>query len=59
MVNGRLFDVDADMAEVGGKQRPAPTFYWQRHRDGRTFGTEFGPTMPCHCPKSGMVHTHD
>ncbi|GMV29852.1 MAG: hypothetical protein AMXMBFR59_19770 [Rhodanobacteraceae bacterium] len=58
MVNGRLFDVDADMAEIGGKQRPAPTFYWQRHRDGRTFGTEYGPTAPCHCPKSG-VHTHD
>lgn len=59
MVNGRLFDVDADMAEVGGKQRPAPTFYWQRHRDGRTFGTEYGPTAPCHCPKSGVAHTHD
>ena len=59
MVNGRLFDVDADMAEVGGKQRPAPTFYWQRHRDGRTFGTEYGPTVPCHCPKSGMgLHNH-
>jgi hypothetical protein len=38
MVNGRLFDVDADMAEVGGKQRPAPTFYWQHHTDGRSFG---------------------
>ena len=59
MVNGRLFDVDADMAEVGGKQRPAPNFYWQRHRDGRTFGTEFGPTVPCHCPKSGPGHNHD
>ena len=40
MVNGRLFDVDADMAEVGGKQRPAPTFNWQRHGDGHTFGAE-------------------
>jgi Tol biopolymer transport system component/imidazolonepropionase-like amidohydrolase len=59
MVNGRLFDVDADMAEVGGKSRPAPTFYWQRHRDGRTFGTEYGPTAPCHCPKSGPGHDHD
>jgi len=59
MVNGRLFDVDADMAEVGGRQRPAPTFYWQRHRDGHTFGAEYGPTAPCHCPKSGPGHTHD
>lgn len=59
MVNGRLFDVDADMAEVGGKQRAAPNFYWQRHRDGKTFGTEYGPTVPCHCPKSGMgLHSH-
>ncbi|MDC8013212.1 amidohydrolase family protein [Tahibacter soli] len=58
-VNGRLFDVDADMAEVGGKARPAPTFYWQRHRDGRTFGIEYGPTAPCHCPKSGTVHAHE
>ena len=52
MANGRLFDVDADMAEVGGKQRPAPQFYWQRHHDGRSFGIEYGPTAPCHCPKS-------
>ncbi|UXI68657.1 amidohydrolase family protein [Tahibacter amnicola] len=58
MVNGRLFDVDADMAEVGGKQRPAPTFYWQRHRDGRTFGMEYGPTAPCHCPKGNRRHQH-
>jgi len=58
MVNGRLFDVDADMAEIGGKQRPAPEFYWQRHGDGRTFGIEFGPTATCHCPKSGMGHSH-
>lgn len=29
-VNGRLFDVDADLREIGGKQRKAPTFYWQR-----------------------------
>ncbi|HJU39847.1 MAG TPA: amidohydrolase family protein [Tahibacter sp.] len=58
-VNGRVFDVDADMAEVGGKARPAPTFYWQRHRDGRTFGVEYGPTAPCHCPKSGTVHAHE
>ncbi len=57
-VNGRVFDVDADMAEVGGKQRKAPEFYWQQHRDGRTYGLEYGPTAPCHCPKSGMVHSH-
>lgn len=57
-VNGRIFDVDADMAEVGGLQRPAPTFYWQRHREGRTFGIEYGPTAPCHCPKSGVPHSH-
>lgn len=59
MVNGRLFDVDADMAEVGGKQRTAPQFYWQRHADGQTFGVEFGPTASCHCPKSGMGLGHD
>jgi Tol biopolymer transport system component/imidazolonepropionase-like amidohydrolase len=58
MVNGRLFDVDADMAEVGGKQRAAPEFYWQRHADSQTFGVEFGPTATCHCPKSGMGHQH-
>ena len=57
-VNGRVFDVDADMAEVGGKQRKAPEFYWQRHHEGRTFGIEYGPTAPCHCPKSGTPHTH-
>ena len=43
---------------MGGKGRTAPTFYWQRHRDGHTFGTEFGPTAMCHCPKSGTRHTH-
>ena len=57
-VNGRVFDVDADMAEVGGKQRKAPEFYWQRHRDGRSFGVEYGPTAMCHCPKSGTRHVH-
>lgn len=57
-VNGRVFDVEADMAEVGGKGRAAPTFYWQRHRDGQTFGIEYGPTAPCHCPKSGVAHVH-
>jgi hypothetical protein len=58
MVNGRLFDVDADMAEIGGQATPAPTFFWQRHRDGKTYGIEYGPTMPCHCPKSGAAHRH-
>jgi Tol biopolymer transport system component/imidazolonepropionase-like amidohydrolase len=57
MVNGRLFDVNADMAEIGHQSAPAPEFYWQRHRDGRTFGIEYGPSAPCHCPKSA-VHKH-
>ena len=57
-VNGRVFDVEADMAEVGGKGRPAPTFYWQRHGEGRSFGAEFGPTAVCHCPKSAGAHRH-
>lgn len=56
MVDGRLFDVDADMAEVGHRNTPAPEFYWQRHRDGQTFGTEFGPTAVCHCPKGHAGH---
>jgi imidazolonepropionase-like amidohydrolase/Tol biopolymer transport system component len=58
MVNGRLFDVDADMAEIGNRATPAPEFYWQRHGgSGVTYGIEYGPTAPCHCPKSGM-HAH-
>jgi len=57
-VNGRVFDVDADMAEVGGKGRKAPQFYWQRHHEGRSFGIEYGPSAPCHCPKSGTLHAH-
>ena len=57
-VNGRVFDVDADMAEVGGKGRQAPQFYWQRHHEGRSFGIEYGPSAPCHCPKSGTLHAH-
>ncbi|MHB8912184.1 MAG: amidohydrolase family protein [Lysobacter sp.] len=59
MVDGRLFDVDADMAEVGNRAEPAPNFYWQRHRAGQTFGLEYGPTAVCHCPKGshgGHVH---
>ena len=52
MVNGRLFNGE-DMAEIGGKERAAPTFYWQQH-GGNTahWGDQFGPTVPCHCPKS-------
>ena len=55
MVDGRLFDVDADMAEIGNRAVPAPTFYWQHHGSGRQFGVEFGPTGVGHCPKS---HQH-
>ncbi|HEY0662063.1 MAG TPA: amidohydrolase family protein, partial [Lysobacter sp.] len=58
MVDGRLFDVDADMAEIGNHDAKAPNFYWQRHRDGQTFGVEFGPTAVCHCPKAEGAHTH-
>jgi Tol biopolymer transport system component/imidazolonepropionase-like amidohydrolase len=58
MANGRLFDVDAGMAEIGNRAVPAPTFYWQRHGgDGVTWGLEYGPTADCHCPKSGP-HRH-
>lgn len=43
MVNGRLFDGET-MAEIGGRQRPAPTFYWQRHGSGGlSVGQENGP----------------
>ncbi|MDZ4348417.1 MAG: amidohydrolase family protein [Xanthomonadaceae bacterium] len=58
MVDGRLFDVGDDMAEIGNRAAPAPEFYWQRHRDGRSFGIQYGPTAPCHCPKSGPGHAH-
>ncbi len=44
MVNGRLFD-GGTMAEIGGKQRPAPTFFWQKHGSGTSVGQEFGPAM--------------
>jgi Tol biopolymer transport system component/imidazolonepropionase-like amidohydrolase len=57
MVDGRLFDLKADMAEVGGRSTPAPEFYWQRHRDGNGFGIQYGPTGACHCPKSA-AHAH-
>jgi Tol biopolymer transport system component/imidazolonepropionase-like amidohydrolase len=55
MVNGRLFDV-ATMAEIGGRETPAPVFHWQRHGEGQTFGIEYGPTAPCHCPKGEHQH---
>jgi Tol biopolymer transport system component/imidazolonepropionase-like amidohydrolase len=50
MVNGRLFDATT-MAEIGGRETPAPTFYWQRLGNGLMRGAEWGPTAPCHCPK--------
>ncbi|HEX5756565.1 MAG TPA: amidohydrolase family protein [Arenimonas sp.] len=56
MVNGRLFDATT-MAEIGGLRRPAPEFFWQRHGSGRNLGREYGPTAPCHCPKS-EPHRH-
>ncbi|WP_374474169.1 amidohydrolase family protein [Arenimonas sp.] len=56
MVNGRLFNA-ADMSEIGGKQRPAPVFFWQRHGNAVSNGVEYGPTAPCHCPKSDP-HRH-
>ncbi|OHE79415.1 MAG: amidohydrolase [Lysobacterales bacterium GWF1_69_6] len=56
MVNGRLFNA-ADMSEIGGKQRPAPTFFWERHGNAVPTGVEYGPTAPCHCPKSDP-HRH-
>jgi Tol biopolymer transport system component/imidazolonepropionase-like amidohydrolase len=60
MVDGRLFDVAADMAEIGNRGTPAPRFYWERHRNGQVFGLEFGPTVPSHCPKGGAhaFHAH-
>ncbi len=51
MVDGRLFDAKT-MAEIGGKQRPAPVFFWQRGSESEVLGAEYGPTAPCHCPKS-------
>jgi hypothetical protein len=46
------------MAEIGGKQRPAPVFFWQRSGNGVQMGIEYGPTAPCHCPKSDTQHAH-
>lgn len=56
MVNGRLFDAGT-MAEIGGLNRPAPQFFWQRSGNGVQMGVEYGPTAPCHCPKSAP-HSH-
>jgi imidazolonepropionase-like amidohydrolase len=56
MVNGRLFDAST-MAEIGGLERPAPQFFWQRNGVGVQMGVEYGPTAPCHCPKSAP-HSH-
>ncbi|PRH82376.1 amidohydrolase family protein [Arenimonas caeni] len=56
MVNGRLFKAE-DMSEIGGLQRPAPTFFWQREGAAVPTGVEYGPTAPCHCPKSDP-HRH-
>jgi imidazolonepropionase-like amidohydrolase/Tol biopolymer transport system component len=50
-INGRQFDA-ATLAEVGGRNRPAPTYYWQRQGNALMRGAEWGPTAPCHCPKS-------
>ncbi|AVQ00016.1 amidohydrolase [Ahniella affigens] len=57
MVNGRLFDVDANMQEIGNHNTPSPTFYWQLHKPAQGYGIEYGPSAPCHCPKSA-VHRH-
>ncbi len=43
MVNGRLFDA-ATMAEIGGRERPAPVFHF-RELSGVSVGQEYGPTM--------------
>ncbi len=54
MVNGRLFDA-ATMAEIGGRERPAPVFYWQRHGAAAASAAGIGlpgPAAQCHCPKS-------
>lgn len=58
MVNGRLFDVDADLAELGNQAIPAPHFYWQKNRAGQSFGQQFGPTAMCGAHGHGEAHTH-
>lgn len=57
MVNGRLFDVEDNMREIGNHETPPPTFYWQLHKPAQGYGIEYGPAAPCHCPKSA-VHRH-
>jgi hypothetical protein len=55
MVNGRLFDADAGIAEIGNRAVPAPQVYWQRHGGACvSFGLGYGPTTDCHCPKAGL-----
>lgn len=44
MVNGRLFDA-ATMAEIGGKNRPAPEFYFNQQKTGLSVGQQYGPSM--------------
>ncbi|MCK9488870.1 MAG: amidohydrolase family protein [Xanthomonadales bacterium] len=54
MVNGRLFDGQT-MAEIGGRQSPAPQFYWQKHGAAAATAAGLGlpgPTAECLCPKS-------
>ena len=46
------------LAEIGGLERPAPVFFWQREGAAVPTGIEYGPTAPCHCPKSGTQHAH-
>jgi imidazolonepropionase-like amidohydrolase/Tol biopolymer transport system component len=50
MVNGRLFAAET-MIEVGGKQRPAPRFYWQRDGLARSIMGGLSTPASCHCPK--------
>lgn len=44
MVNGRLFDATT-MAEIGGKNRPAPEFYFNQQKTGLSVGQQYGPSM--------------
>ncbi|HET7266683.1 MAG TPA: amidohydrolase family protein, partial [Oleiagrimonas sp.] len=43
MVDGRLFDVAEDMAEIGNQAVPAPTFFWQAHGVAEPLGLSHGP----------------
>jgi hypothetical protein len=53
MVDGRLFDLNADMAEIGGQGVPAPEFYWQRHRDGQHLRHRIRPHRRLPLPEVG------